>query len=153
VTLAACYRAIEEKKKERTNVSSKEKPRNLASMTENASFLAGQMPTHALRNLLPSILTENTKRDERMPAEAPLQCSMETMEVGIIQWTGCAKSGKMQAVAISRSVLPTEMLLRILLACLVSISQRLGHGFGFNIPWQAYRPSGRLPSTCLHRIL
>jgi hypothetical protein len=51
-----------------------------------------------------------------------LQCSMETMKVGIIKWNRCAKSGKMQTVAMSYSVLPTKMLFRILLTSLVSIS-------------------------------
>jgi hypothetical protein len=45
-------------------------------------------------------------------------------EDGIIKRDRCAKPGKMQFVAISRSVLPTEMLLCILLTCLASILAR-----------------------------
>jgi hypothetical protein len=47
----------------------------------------------ASRNLLSSSLTGNTKRGERMTAEQ-LQCSMETMKVGIIKWNHCAKIRK-----------------------------------------------------------
>jgi hypothetical protein len=35
-----------------------------------------------------------------------------------------AKTGQMQVVVINRSVLPTEMFLRILLACLVLVSSK-----------------------------